>query len=129
VLSTTILSVIGKNRGAFQESNVTIIFQALGVMKSTLRRYAFAAAFLMLASYAYITLRGPRGIHAVVEKKAQIQELEKRNADRAREIERKRAHIRRLQDNPAEQELEIRERLKLAHPGETIFIIGDPKKK
>jgi cell division protein FtsB len=55
--------------------------------------------------------------------------MEKRNAGLALEIERKREHIRRLTDNPAEQELEIRERLKLVHPNEKVYIIGDPAKK
>ena len=98
-------------------------------MKASLRRYAFALAFLMLASYGYVTLCGPRGLHALFEKQAQIRELEKRNEARIREIARKRDHIRRLENSPSEQELEIRERLKLARPGEKIFILGDSKKE
>ena len=47
----------------------------------------------------------------------------------AREIEQKREHIRRLAENPAEQEKEIRQRLKLVHPGERIYIVGEPEKK
>lgn len=98
-------------------------------MKTSLRRYVYALAFLMLASYAYVTLRGPRGLRALFEKQAQIRELEQRNAGLAREVERKRERILRLQNNPAEQELEIRHRLKLARPNEKIFIIGEPDKK
>jgi cell division protein FtsB len=55
--------------------------------------------------------------------------MEKRNGDLDKEIERKREHIRRLNDNPSEQELEIRERLKLVHPNEKVFITGPPEKK
>ena len=62
-----------------------------------------------------------------MEKREQIKLLERRNADLAQEIERKRDHIRRLADNPAEQELEIRERLKLVRPDEKVYITGDPK--
>jgi len=98
-------------------------------MKASLTRYACALALLTLASYAFITLRGPRGVHALFEKQAQIREAEKRNAELARQIERKREHVRRLENNPAEQELEIRERLKLLHPNEKVFIIGDSEKK
>ena len=35
----------------------------------------------------------------------------------------------RLDKNPSEQEREIRERYKLVHPGETVFITGEPKKQ
>ena len=98
-------------------------------MKASLSRYAYAIAFLLVASYAFVTLHGPRGVHALLDKQAQIREMEKRNAGLANEIERKREHIKRLSDNPAEQELEIRERLKLVHPNEKVFITGKPEKK
>jgi cell division protein FtsB len=98
-------------------------------MKASITRYAYAVALLMVAAYAFVTLRGPQGLHAVFDKQAEIQQMEKRNADLAKEIERRREHIKRLSDNTAEQELEIRERLKLVHPGEKIYIIGNPAKK
>ena len=52
--------------------------------------------------------------------------MERRNTDLNKEIEREREHIRRLNNNPAEQELEIRERLKLIRPNEKVFITGPP---
>ena len=98
-------------------------------MKASLSRFAYAIAVLLVASYALVTLRGPKGLHSLAEKRVEIRALEKRNAALAQEIERKREHIRRLNDNPAEQELEIRERLKLVHPNEKIYIIGSPAQK
>lgn len=98
-------------------------------MKAPLSRFAYAIALVLVATYAYLTLHGPHGLQALSQKRVQIRELEKRNASLAQEIERKREHIRRLAENPAEQELEIRERLKLVHPNEKIYIIGDPAKK
>jgi cell division protein FtsB len=98
-------------------------------MKAPLSRLAYVMAFLMVASYAFFTLRGPKGIPGLLERQHQIQEAEKRNAGLAREIEQKREHIKRLADNPAEQEKEIRQRLKLVHPGEKIYIVGEPEKK
>jgi cell division protein FtsB len=98
-------------------------------MKVSLARYAYLMAVLMVASYAFVTLRGPKGVHALFDKQALIRQMEKRNGDLDKEIERKREHIRRLNDNPSEQELEIRERLKLVHPNETVFITGPPEKK
>src|SRR4051812_4775577 len=98
-------------------------------MKAPLSGIAYVMAFLLVSSYAFVTLRGPKGLHAIAEKREQIREMEKRNAGLALEIERKREHIRRLTDDPAEQELEIRERLKLVHPNEKVYIIGDPAKQ
>ena len=98
-------------------------------MKAPLTRSACVIAFLMVTSYAFFTLRGPKGIPGLIERQRQIQETEKRNTALAREIERKREHIKRLADNPAEQEMEIRQRLKLVHPGEKIYIVGEPEKK
>jgi cell division protein FtsB len=98
-------------------------------MKASITRIAYMIAFLAVVGYAVATLRGPRGVHALFVKQAEIQELENRNATLAREIERKREHIQRLSDNPAEQELEIRERLKLVNPTDRVYITGDPAKK
>jgi cell division protein FtsB len=86
-------------------------------------------AFLMVSGYAFFTLRGPKGIPGLFERQRQIQETEKRNTALSQEIERKREHIKRLADNPAEQEKEIRQRLKLVHPGEKVYIVGEPEKK
>jgi cell division protein FtsB len=98
-------------------------------MKGSLSRFAYAIAVLLVASYALVTLRGPTGLHSLAEKRVQIRELEKRNTELHQEIERKREHIQRLTNNPAEQELEIRERLKLVRPNEKVYIIGNPAQK
>ena len=43
----------------------------------------------------------------------------------AQEVERKKEHVNRLKNNPAEQELEIRKRLKLLRPDEKSYIVGE----
>ncbi len=96
-------------------------------MKGPLIKTAYITAFLMAASYAFFTLRGPHGIPALLEKQHEIHEMEERNAKLDREIERMRDHIKRLETNPSEQELEVRERLKLVKPGEKVYITGKPK--
>ena len=95
-------------------------------MKAPLSRSAYAIALLMVISYAFFTLRGPKGVPGLLERQRQIQELEKRNTALAREIEQKREHIKRIIGDP---EMEIRQRLKLVHPGEKIYIVGEPEKK
>jgi cell division protein FtsB len=86
-------------------------------------------AFLAVAGYSFVALRGPKGVTALLEKNRQIETMEKRNAALAQEIERRRERIRRLAEDPAEQELEIRQRLKLVHPGEKVYIVGEAGQK
>ena len=98
-------------------------------MKPSLSRFTFVIAFFLVIGYAFVTLRGPRGIPALLDKQREIHEIEGRNASLAHEIERKRERIRRLSQNPAEQELEIRQRLKLVRPGEKVYIVGEAQDK
>ena len=97
-------------------------------MKAPLSRLVYSVAFLLVAGYAVITLRGPRGITALLDKQRQIQALEARNARLAKQIERKRERIARLSGNPGAQEIEIRDRLKLVHPKDKVFIL-EPRGK
>ena len=98
-------------------------------MRVSFVRFAFVFALLAVVGYAFVTLRGPRGIPALLEKNRQIEAMEMHNAALAQEVERKRVRVKRLSDNPSEQELEIRQRLKLVHPGEKVYIFGDPARK
>ena len=75
--------------------------------------------------YIYSALRGPQGLPALQQRWQEIRTLQQQNADLASEVQRKADRIRRLKENPSEQELEIRKRLKLLRPGETTFIIPD----
>ena len=98
-------------------------------MRFAQARYVYLSAFLVVAGYAIVTLRGPTGVPGLWEKRRQIELLQKRNSTLAQENDRKREHIRRLTDNPAEQELEIRRQLKLVQPGEKVFNSQDQDKK
>lgn len=94
-------------------------------MKALLVKFAYALAVLLAAGYALFALRGPQGIPGLLEKRHEIQELEKRNAALARQVEEQRARIGRLRDSEAEQEREIRQRLKLVKPDEKVFVLQD----
>ncbi|HEX3877752.1 MAG TPA: septum formation initiator family protein [Bryobacteraceae bacterium] len=96
-------------------------------MKGPLIKSAYFAAFLVAATYAFFTLRGPHGVPWLLEKQHEIQQIEDQNGKMDKEIERMRDHIKRLESNASEQELEIRERLKLVKPGEKVYITGKPK--
>lgn len=93
-------------------------------MRSSVAKLGYAVAVLVAASYAFVTLRG--GIPALIQKQSEIRTLEKQNADLAREIEFRRERIQRLREDESEQELEIRQRLKLVRPGEKVFILQEP---
>ena len=94
-------------------------------MKASITRSAYVVVFLVAVAYAFFAF--PQGMHAWQEKQRQIQDLEKRNANLARDVERQKDYINRLTNNPAAQELEIRKRLKLLHPEEKQYIVGDPE--
>ena len=98
-------------------------------MRLPFARIAYVLAFLAVAGYALVTLRGARGIPALIEKQHQIQQLERQNLLLHQEIERRHERIGRLIDNPTEQELEIRERLKLVQPRDKVYITGQPDQK
>ena len=94
-------------------------------MKASLTRFAYVLVFLVVVGYAFFAF--PQGMHAWQEKQRQIQAMEKRNDSLAKQVERQKEYINRLQNNVAAQELEIRKRLKLLHPEEKLYIMGDPE--
>jgi cell division protein FtsB len=63
-----------------------------------------------------------------MEKREEIRQLQQQNADLQRDIDEKQARIERLKHSKPEQELEIRQRLKLQKPGDTVFILPDSPK-
>ena len=91
-------------------------------MNLSAAKLSYVAALVAAAIFAALTLGGPQGVSALIQKKKEIQELEQRNAELDREIEQHKQRIQRLRDDPAEQELEIRDRQKLVRPGEKIYI-------
>jgi|SRR6266852_3375622 cell division protein FtsB len=97
-------------------------------MKLLLRNSGYLTVIVMVAVCALIAIRGPQGIPALMEKRKEIRTLQEQNADLQKENERKRDRILRLQVSSAEQELEIRNRLKLLRKGETSFILPEPSK-
>lgn len=96
-------------------------------MKISAVKAVYALIVLCGILYAFIVLRGPNGIPAMFEKRRLVREYEVSNQELQREIEQKQQRIRRLESDPAEQELEIRQRMKLAKPGDKIYILGESK--
>ena len=97
-------------------------------MKISVVKAVYALIVLCGIAYAFVELRGPNGIPGLIEKRRQVRQFEAGNEQLHRDIEQKQERINRLQNDPREQEIEIRQRLKLAGPGEKIYIIDDKKK-
>jgi cell division protein FtsB len=98
------------------------------MMKLLLRKSGYITALVLLGSYALIALRGPQGMSALMERRKQVRELQEVNATLAAENKQKREHIERLKTSKAEQELAIRDKLKLGREGEMHFIRPEPAK-
>lgn len=97
-------------------------------MRISFVKTAYAIVVLGGVVYAFIELRGPNGMQGFFDKRYQVREYESANEGLRREIEQKQERIKRLQSDAGEQELEIRRRLKLAAPGEKIYIIDNKNK-
>jgi cell division protein FtsB len=104
--------------------DVTIISLTTAMRISAVKT-AYAIIVLCGIIYAFIVLRGPNGIPGLMEKRRQVRQYEQSNLQLQKEVEQKEKRILRLEGNPTEQEFEIRQRLKLARPGEKIYIIND----
>lgn len=87
------------------------------------RRKGVVVAVLMVAACVWIAVRLPQGLADLQEKRRIIRELTEQNAALKLENEHRRERIQKLETSPSEQEIEIRKQLKLARPGETIFIL------
>jgi cell division protein FtsB len=97
-------------------------------MNTVVKRLIFSAALVSMAVYGYIALTGPQGIPALRTKWNEIRQLEEQNANLQRDNQFRKERIERLKNNPAEQDLEIRKRLKVQKPGETQFILPETPK-
>ena len=65
----------------------------------------------------------------LLEKRQEIRLWQERNAALDHDNQLRRERLRRLEESPSEQELEIRKQLKLLRPGETTFILPEAPKQ
>lgn len=93
----------------------------------TLWKLTYAAAVLGVVSYGVVQYRGLNGMAGERARQQEIDDLAASNARLRSEVERQQQRIERLTTNPAEQELEIRKRLKFVKPGEQVYILQDDK--
>jgi cell division protein FtsB len=99
------------------------------IRKAVMGKKGVMVLLAIVIAYAWIAVSGPQGLQALLEKRHEIRDLQDQNAALTREIEHRRDRIRRLEESPSEQEMEIRKQLKLLKPGETTFILPDGPKE
>jgi cell division protein FtsB len=97
------------------------LYQTL--LESALRRKGTLLTAVIVAACVWIGVRLPQGLADLQEKRQMIRQLNEQNAAMKVENDRRRERIHRLESSPSEQEMEIRKQLKLAHPGDTTFIL------
>src|SRR5256885_15051706 len=97
-------------------------------MSTVVKRLIYSVALISMAVYGYLALTGPQGIPALRSKWNEIHQLEEQNANLQRDNQVRRERWERLKNNPAEQDLEIRRRLRVQKPGETSFILPETPK-
>ena len=97
-------------------------------MKLPFGKIAVAAIALMTMGYGVAEFRGPNGYTGLMQKREQVRTLEQENAKLRAEIDRLDHRVDRLRHDPAAQELEIRKKLGLVKPGETVYVLQDKVK-
>lgn len=90
-------------------------------MTSRTQTLAFALALIGLGACAYVSLSGPRGYQALVEKRQLMHKLRERNEALRAEIERRKARNRDLLENRDAQQQELRRQYDVLREGEKEF--------
>ena len=94
-------------------------------MRNPALKTVYAMVVLAGVAYAFVALAGSNGIPGLLAKRRQVAEYEQQNQQILRENVQKEQRIERLENNPVEQVMEIRQRLKLAKPGAKIYILDE----
>lgn len=95
----------------------------------SLRSIGVLAAVSICGVYLLLAMRGPLGLPALQGKWHEIRQMQLENDTLRRDVDMRRDRIQRLENNTAEQELEIRKQLKMTRPGETVFILPENKEQ
>lgn len=96
-------------------------------MMALLRQIGYVAAVALACFYAFVVLRGPNGIPAMMERNRQAQKLEQEIRELDTRIQDKKNFLEEVRKSPELREREIRRQLNKVKPGETIiYLEGQP---
>jgi cell division protein FtsB len=90
-------------------------------MSTAIRRLGYAALIVVAGGFAFVHLRGPNGLPALLEKRRVIRDLEEQNSALRADNERRRSRNRDLKEKPDTWDLEIRKRTEKIKENETDF--------
>ena len=91
------------------------------------KRLGLVLVLTAFGVYAAVNLTGPQGVSALFGKWNELEKLQRENAALAGKLEERKEKLRILQGSAAQQELEIRRKLKRLKKGETIYDVPDPE--
>ena len=91
------------------------------------KRFGLVLAFIIVGAYAAVNLTGQQGVSALFGKWNELERIQHENAALAGKLEERKEKLRILKESPAQQELEIRRKLKRLKQGETIYDVPDPE--
>lgn len=94
-------------------------------MMALLRQIGYIAAVALACFYAFVVLRGPNGIPAMIDRNHQVEKLEKEIHDLDTQINDKKNFLEEVGKNPEVREREIRRHLNKVKPGETLIFLED----
>lgn len=92
-----------------------------------IRRAGITLGLLTAGVYAVVALLGPNGVAALRQQRTDLQMLETRNANLARERDELLYRVTALEKDEQTQELEARRQLGKAKKGEVIIKVDPPK--
>src|SRR5277367_3347439 len=98
-------------------------------MGFSMRKAALAVISLAALAYGVSELRSSNGYAGMVEKREEVNRLERENQKLRSEISRLSKRVDDLTNNPGAQELEIRKTYNMLKPGETVYILQDKNSK
>lgn len=94
-------------------------------MMALLRQIGYVAAVALACFYAFVVLRGPNGIPAMLERNHQVEALQKEIRDLDTKISDKKHFLDEVRKSPEVREREVRRQLNKVKPGETIIYLED----
>ena len=94
-----------------------------------LRRAGLALGLLTAGVYVVVVLLGPNGVTALRKQRQDLQQLETRNANLARERDELMYRVTALEKDSQTQELEARRQLGKAKKGEYIIKVDPPQQQ
>lgn len=95
-------------------------------MTKLLRQLGFLTAFVLAGFYVFALIAGPNGWPAMMHKREQLIEAERKNEELRQQISREEATIRELKEGGPARDRVIRDKTRKQKPEETTIYFTDP---